>query len=495
MIILGINAQNHDASVTVFDYMSNKILFAGHAERYSRVKNDRDLNDSLLLDALECCNGEVGEVIWHENPLLKKVRYVKAGQWKKFFSDKSPARYLKRFGLADKTIITSSHHKSHAAGGFYTSPFDEAAVVVIDAIGELDATTVFIGYGENLDPIYQEEYPHSIGLFYSAFTKLVGLKPNEEEYIFMGMAAYGDPGRFKDQILREYIRSTGEPHEFNLVHNLHLGVTNWEQDLNERDTFDIAAAVQEITEEHLVTLLRWVQRTTQQKNLVLSGGVALNCVANRKIAQEAGFENIWVSPNPGDAGNSLGAILNITRQHIESYSPYLGHNIGRLFNTSSCLMNLIGGWIVGIANGRAEFGPRALGNRSLLADPRGADIKDRLNKIKHRQKFRPFAPIILEELAADYFEMPVQSSPFMQFTAKVKRPDLYPAITHQDGTARVQTLSKEMNPQLYELIKLFYNATNCPMLVNTSLNIKGEPMVNTWEDACRFREKHNTKVY
>jgi carbamoyltransferase len=499
MIILGINAQNHDASVTVFDTDKNKILFAGHAERYSRIKNDHDLNKELLINALTYSNWAIDDIIWHENPFKRSLRFLRSGQWNRLLSEQFPGNYLSKFKLSpgpfNNRVLFGNHHLSHAAGGFYTSPFDAAAIVVIDAIGECDTTSVFTGNDHNLDRIFVEKYPHSVGLFYSAFTQLVGLKPNKEEYIFMGMAAYGDPKRFKEVIKSQFIKkqqTKNLSHLFRLTHNLHQGVSKfWLDNLNERDVFDIAAAVQEITEDYMIDLLRWVKAKTGQRNLVLSGGVALNCVCNSRLANESGFDNIWIMPNPGDAGNSLGTILNKTRQHIEFLSPYLGYEIFKDFDSEACLNDLLAGNIVGIAHGRAEFGPRALGNRSLLADPRGPTIKDDLNKIKRRQKFRPFAPIILEERVHEFFEMPsnVTSSPYMQFVAKVKRPDLYPAICHVDGTARVQTLKKEMNPKLHDLISMFYNTTKCPMLVNTSLNVKGEPLANTWNDALRFKKK------
>lgn len=494
MIILGINAQNHDASITVFDYAYNKILFAGHAERYSRIKNDKNLTLRLIEDALSYCDNKVDTVIWHESPFYKKFRYIKSGQYSKIF-EPSPKEYLRQFGIKPKKIINSNHHLSHAAGGFYTSKFDSAAIVVIDAIGELSTTTVYVGNDNKINKIYGEYYPHSIGLFYSAITHLIGLKPNEEEYILMGMAAYGDSKKYKDTLLN-LIVNTGD-YKFKTKMNMHNGVRKLFNidDMTPQDEFDLAAAAQEIVEEHLIKLLTWVKKVTNQKNLVLSGGVALNCVANEKIAKECGFENIWIMPNPGDAGNSLGAILNITRQHVMFKSAYLGHDIKRKFDSKSCLNDLLKCDIVGIANGRAEFGPRALGNRSLIADPRGPEIKDKMNEIKRRQKFRPFAPIILSRYANEFFDMPVNSSPYMQFTAKCKRPDLYPAICHVDGSSRVQTLEKHMNPQLYMLIDSFYRQTGCPMLVNTSLNIKGEPLVNTWEDAQRFSDRYNVKIY
>lgn len=494
MILLGINAQNHDASVAAIDYESNRILFAGHAERYSRIKNDSDLNDDLLKDALSYCDDTVDVVVWHESPLFKKIRYIKSGQYSKIF-ESSPSSYLKKFNIKYKRLITSNHHLSHAAGSFYTSEFDSAAVVVIDAIGELATTSVYEAKDNILKKIYGEYYPHSLGLFYSAVTHLIGLKPNEEEYILMGMSAYGDPKRYKQKLLDLIIKTND--HRFKVNVNMHRGIKALfnVDDITPQDEFDIAAAAQEITEEYLVKFLTWVRKTANQKNLVMSGGVALNCVANEYIARRCGFENIWIMPNPGDAGNSLGAVLNITRKHIKFSDTYLGYNIVRSFNYKSCLEDLLNGNIVGVANGRAEFGPRALGNRSLLADPRGIHIKDKMNEIKKRQKFRPFAPIILKEFADKYFDMPVEYSPYMQFTAKCKRPDLFPAVCHVDGSSRVQTLDRKTNSKIYRLIEEFYTRTGCPMLVNTSLNIKGEPLVNTWDDAQRFSKKYDVKIY
>lgn len=495
MIILGVNAQNHDASITVFDASKNEILFAGHSERYSRIKNDKHLNSDLIADALSYCDNQIDEVVWFENSFKKKLRYLRAGQYRRFLSDLTPEAYLQKFGINKNVILRSDHHLSHAAGGFYSSPFENAAVVVIDAIGEFSTTSAYIGQGSELLPIFNETYPHSLGLFYSAITELVGLKPNEEEYILMGMSAYGDATKYKQKLIDTLIVKTND-YRFKSKVNMHKGVSHlFEEDFNEHDTFDLAAAAQEIVEEHVVKLLKWVKEKTQQTNLVFSGGVALNCVANSRIAKECGFDNIWIMPNPGDAGNSLGAILNITRKHINFSTPYLGYNIDREFDMNGCLTSLCDGKIVGVANRRAEFGPRALGNRSLIADPRGDDIKDKMNGIKKRQKFRPFAPIILDRYANDYFDMPVTASPFMQFTARVKNPELFPAICHYDNTARVQTLTKEMNPQFYNLLERFFEQTGCPMLVNTSLNIKGEPLVNTWEDAERFSKKYGVEIY
>jgi len=219
----------------------------------------------------------------------------------------------------------------------------------------------------------------------------------------------------------------------------------------------------------------------------------LNCVANSLLAEQ--YPNLWIIPNPGDGGSSLGAAAFVLGEHLDWNNTFLGYDIKGEYPIEPLVDELVKGNIVGVASGRAEFGPRALGNRSLLADPRGDDIKDKVNKIKHRQEFRPFAPAVLEEHAHEIFEMPVQKSQYMQFVAKCKRPDLYPAITHIDGTSRVQTVSETDNPNSYKLIKEFYKKTGCPMLLNTSLNIKGMPIVNNEEHAKAFEEKYGVKVF
>ena len=267
----------------------------------------------------------------------------------------------------------------------------------------------------------------------------------------------------------------------------------WRPELQDRE--NIAASIQKLTEEVLVGLIRWLAKTASHSNLVLNGGLALNCVANSKIARDGLFHDIWITPNPGDAGSSIGAVAAFTRRHLNWVHPYLGYNIDRPFEIDGALAALKAGEIIGIANGRAEFGPRALGNRSLLTDPRGRFTKDRVNLIKKRELFRPFAPIIMAEHADEYFDMPVKTSPYMQFVATVRHPELFPAISHYDNTARVQTLTYNQHPNLYRLLESFSRETGCPMLLNTSLNIKGEPLVNTWKDAERFGTQWGVKIF
>jgi len=264
---------------------------------------------------------------------------------------------------------------------------------------------------------------------------------------------------------------------------------------SEQDYMNLAASIQKITEEFMCEITRWAFENIPSKNLVLMGGCALNCVANEKIARQNLFDDIWIMPNPGDAGSSLGCILAHTKEKAIWTGPFLGTKIKRMFDVKATVDALVKGNIIGMATGRAEYGPRALGNRSLLADPRGDTVKDRVNDIKKRQRFRPFAPMVLEHLAHEYFDMPVKTSPYMQYTAKCLQPDLYPAICHVDGTSRVQTLNITQNRTMYLVLEEFYNRTGCPMLLNTSLNIKGEPLVDTWSDAIKFQNKYKVQMF
>ena len=502
MIRWGITAGAHDASLTVFD--GYDIKFAAHAERSSGIKNDRDLNQSLINQALEY--GEPWAIHWYETSWLKRLRQLRAKQYKTALTRLGPASLLTRFGfdasllppddaargyLKDVKLYNHRHHHSHAAAGYYTSPFTSAAVLVVDSIGEFETLTIWDGHGNNLRRVYSQGYPHSIGLWYSAMTQRIGLKPNEEEYILMGWAALGDPNRLYSKIKNEFFIHMGERGSVKFKHNLHRGCLWWAHELNTLQDFaDIAAATQRIYEEIFRNLCAYTRSRTQQDNLVVMGGCALNCVAN-SIALEY-FKRVWIMPNPGDAGSSLGAVAAHYGKHLEWPGPYLGHNITGKYPEKNIISELKTNKIVGVATGRAEFGPRALGNRSLFADPRGADVKDRVNKIKNRQEFRPFAPVILEELAGDYFTG--ATGPYMQFTSKCKYPEQFPAIVHLDGTSRVQTVNEQQHPGLYKTLKSWYEQTGCPMLLNTSLNIKGKPMVNTLEDALEWQEKYGVKV-
>jgi len=483
MRILGINCLNHDAAVSVIE--DGKILFAAHSERYSRQKNDMYLNDEIMQEAFSF--GEPNKIAYYERPWLKKTRQLYAGQYNEVFSlDNLPSRYLKPW-IQNSKIEYVDHHKSHAAAGYYTSPYQEAAILVIDGIGEWDVLTIWHGKGNNIKKIYNIKYPHSLGLFYSAATQAIGLKPCEEEYILMGMSGWG-----KDKYWEKMRKDIFDKNTLlKLNYNLHKGLGEYGK---EWDQFDMAASTQTLTEIALFDIVKKCKSLLPNvPNLVYMGGCALNCVANGKILPKF-YKNTWIMPNPGDAGSSLGAAASVYGKHIEWNGPFLGTSIKGKYPVKKALKLLLKGDIIGIANGHAEFGPRALGNRSLLADPRGVEIKDKVNEIKRRQKFRPFAPAIMEEYASEIFDLPVKRVPYMQYTAVCKYPEKYPAICHVDNTSRVQTVSKKDNPGFYSLLKAFYEKTGCPMLLNTSLNIKGQPIVNNEQHAKEFENHYNIKV-
>jgi len=440
-------------------------------------------------------------IAYYERPWVKKLQQLYSGQYKEAFDfgNFTLDQYLRKH-LSDteyrKQLLGCprkymSHHRSHAAAGFQSSAYTRATVVVIDAIGELDTVTI---WGAEYDSkgmakykrLWRQHYPHSIGLFYSAATGSVGLRPLDEEYILMGMAAYGNAARAtKMQTLVEDVDN------IRFSENLHTGIdSRYLQDLTE---FDIAAGAQAIAEQLINSVMRRARDFKWSDNLVYMGGVALNCSANRNLGEY--FDNIWIMPCPGDAGSSLGAAALAYGKQIHWTNAYLGNNITGAYPVDDIVAGLLRNKIVGVASGRAEFGPRALGNRSLLADPRGTEIKDQVNKIKRRQKFRPFAPVILEEHVDMYFDMPggFGDSRYMQVIARCRHPDLFPAIVHHDGTSRVQTVPQD-GSGIRKLLERWYDQTGCPMLLNTSLNIRGEPMVNDRTDADRFEQLYGVQV-
>lgn len=487
MNIWGISAGGHDAAIAVLK--DDDIVWAAHSERYSRVKNDPNLNQQIV----DVANtyGKPDLVIWHEQPFKKRMRELYAGQFKDAFSA-GPRKILKQLGI-QSPIKTVSHHHSHAAAAYYTSGFKSAAVLVIDAIGEWETLTVWQGWGDQLTKVKSVEYPNSLGLFYSAMTQRCGFKPNEEEYIMMGLAATGSRDKYQQLILDELIAVTDNFPFFHCKFNHHRGFANWHPEIE--DVENLAAAAQDIFTKIVQKLSRWMHSNVNKRNLVISGGAALNCVTNAAVAKQWRWNKIWIMPNPGDAGNSIGAALAHRGKMIDWNGPYLGDAIVGRYPVLSTYRELVSGNIVGVANGRAEFGPRALGNRSLFADPRIVDIKDRLNQIKKREPFRPFAPVIMADYAKQYFENITQDLSYMQYAVRCKYPDRFPGIVHVDGTSRVQTVTAKQNPGLYNLLKLWNAKTDCPMLVNTSLNIKGEPIVNTAEDAKRFENLYSVKVF
>ena len=381
---------------------------------------------------------------------------------------------------------------SHAAAGFQTSPYDDATVVVIDAIGEFDTISIYNAwYDKNgvakYKKLWGQTYPDSIGLFYSAMTQRVGLRPLDEEYILMGMAAYGNDKPL-EKMSNSLVRSFKD---IRFKDNLHIGVPD--DFLEGADDMSIATSAQLIVEELIKNVISKAKSLGGSKNLVYGGGVALNCLANRLLGEF--YDNIWIIPNPGDAGSSLGASCLGYGKRVNWTNAFLGYDIPGNYPANRIIDCLVTDKIVGVASGRAEFGPRALGNRSLLADPRGQEIKDKVNEIKRRQKFRPFAPVILEERADMYFDMPrgFSDSRYMQVIARCRHPHIFPAIVHADGTSRVQTVPND-GSGIRKLLERWYKETGCPMLLNTSLNIRGEPMVNDREDADRFEKLYNVTV-
>ena len=480
--ILGISAGYHDAAVAVVNSLGD-IVYAGHAERYSRQKNDANIHVDMLFEAAR--DRHIDHIAYYETPWRRQTRQWYSGQgieWNRITTRQVLREQLG--GYFDQVPVTTyNHHLSHAAAGFQTSPYDKATVVVIDAIGEWDTITI---WGADYDQgqaryhsLWRQRYPRSIGLFYSAVTERIGLRPLDEEYITMGMSAWGEP-RYTDTM------------RILLEENLHLGVDH--MFLGTAKDVDIAASAQAVVEEEIYKVMQRARAFGWSTNLVYQGGVALNCLANRNLGNY--FEKIWIMPSPGDSGSSLGAAALAYGGRIKWTNAYLGTEISGAYPTDALLTGLLRDRIVGVASGRAEFGPRALGNRSLLADPRGPDIKDRVNAIKRRQEFRPFAPVILEELCHDYFDMPSGfcNTSYMQVVGQCRRPDLFPAIVHRDGTSRVQTVAKD-GSGIRALLEAWYQATGCPMLLNTSLNIRGEPMVNDRYDADRFEQQYGVRVY
>ena len=435
MIITGISHGFHDAAIAKIT-SDGEILFASHSERLTRIKNDKYLAQEFKLEGVK---------VFYEKPFLKNLRRLYAGQ-------KPVTRH--------KYDHYVHHHWSHAAGSYYTRPFEEEPVcVVIDAIGEWDTASIWW----KKKKVWSLKYPKSLGLFYSAVTQACGLKPNEDEYITMGMAAFGNP-----------------IHNINPLDYYHKGAQ-----LEGRPE-DLAASAQCIIENEIIKIMQKARKYSAF--LCYGGGVALNCVANSKIHYM--FDKIWIMPAPGDSGGALGAAAAYLDKKLKWKDPYLGTDIRDQIDPRKVVRYLNKHGVCGVANGRAEFGPRALGNRSLLGDPR-KDIKDTVNEIKKRQKFRPFAPAIMEEWADKYFSGPMNE--YMQFVARANHD--FNSVTHIDGTARVQVVKKDCRSILRTILEEWYNKTGCPMLLNTSLNIKGQPMVDSLYDSVCFEKMYKVKVF
>ncbi len=567
--ILGISAFYHDSAAALV--VDGVIVAAAQEERFTRIKHDHGFPQHAVDYCLRVAGltaEQVDHVVFYEKPLLKFERLLEtylavapAGfhsflqampQW---VHAKLQLPRLMNQGLGgryQRPYVYTEHHEAHAASAFFPSPFTQAAILVLDGVGEWATGTYGTGAGGKLSLTHEMRFPHSLGLLYSAFTYFCGFKVNSGEYKLMGLAPYGKPV-FADTILRQLVdlREDGsfrlDQKYFNYCSGLTMTSARFdrlfggpprqpESPLTQRE-FDLAASVQQVTELIMLRMARHVREVTGQKHLCLAGGVALNCVGNGRLLREAGFEDIWIQPAAGDAGGALGAALFVWYQLLENpripgrpdgqrasllgpdYTPeeieatlrseravYL-RAAGEAGLCTEVAALIAAGLVVGWMQGRMEFGPRALGNRSILGDARHPGMQTVMNgKIKFRESFRPFAPIVLAEHAPEYFELPPgQESPYMLLVAGV-RPEqrvpaaiesthgldrvrairsTVPAVTHVDYSARVQTVDQERNPRLHHLLTAFRRQTGCPVMINTSFNVRSEPVVCTPLDAWR----------
>ena len=484
----GISALHHDAALCVItsDDDGFRLMYASHAERYSRVKNDINIQPQQIEEALAW--GVPDSIYWYENHWKKRARWIRSGEFTTAFTEPNPTSYVRDLlktvpGYRNIPLLYGDHHKSHLYSLLSTNPYSEPVTraLIVDAVGESQCSTMWIkksGHREQL--ISEEKFPRSLGMLYAAVTQHVGLKPMEEEYIVMGMAAYGESrNRIIDILKNAYFRG-----------NLQRGFDEPTNVLLKRfDSNDIAASVQ--TMVYRTTMQMLEASSYRDSSFGISGGVGLNCVNNQKLATTLDAP-LWVFPNAGDAGACVGAVMqHFPHEKLCDWSPYAGTNLGVLSpeQTASVIENLLRNKVCGVAHGKAEFGPRALGNRSILGDPRDITVKERVNQYKNRQQFRPLAPMVLEEDAHTYFNIPanvLQPARYMQVTVNVKDKALnyIPAVVHFDNTARIQIV-KNTDP-VARILNYWKARTGCPVLMNTSLNIRGEPLVNSKYDATRF---------
>lgn len=576
MQILGISAYYHDSAACLV--RDGEVIAAVQEERFTRIKHD----SAFPNHAISYCINEAGitphqvdYIVFYDKPFLKFERLLEtylafAPKGLRSFITSMPV-WLKD-KLFQKSVITdalkdlwgkeikweerllfSEHHLSHAASAFFPSPFESAAVLTMDGVGEWTTTSLAIGQGNKLDVVKEIHFPHSLGLLYSAMTYYTGFKVNSGEYKVMGLAPYGKP--IYADLIKKHLIDIKEDGSFALdmsYFNYCTGLTMTskkfdtvfggaprkpESELTQRE-MDLAASVQAVTEEVVIKLAKGIAKSTGQKNLCLAGGVALNCVANGKLLREKIFDNIWIQPAAGDAGGAVGAALGayyimlgqprvVDKNLLDGMKgSYLGPEFSQAqiekeldecgaFYTSlspnevvtKTAQALADGKAIGWMNGRMEFGPRSLGGRSILADPRSPTMQRLLNlKVKYRESFRPFAPSVLREDVSEWFDLD-SDSPYMLLVADVAKSkqrtmspeeealfgieklnilrSSIPSVTHVDYSARVQTVHEQTNPRYYQLIKQFKNLTGCPVLVNTSFNVRGEPIVCTATDAFR----------
>jgi carbamoyltransferase len=545
MYTLGLSCYYHDSAAALLK--DGHVIAAVEEERFSRKKFDDDFPKMAIdwcLSEAKISPSEIHSIAFYDKPILKFERlldnYLAVSPRGLFsFLDTIPKWLHKRLWIKNNIkkslngfkgeIIFPEHHMSHAAHAFYTSPFEESAILTIDGVGEWSTTSFGHAKNNTITLTNDIRWPHSLGLFYSAFTYFLGFKVNEGEYKLMGLSSYGNP-KYYDLILdnlidvkndgsfhlnMEYFAFTYDKVMTNKKFSKLFGIEPKTKDEKTLQIhFDIGASVQKVLEDIILKIVNHIYSKTKTKNLCIGGGVALNGVSNYKILKKGPFENIHIPPSPGDAGSAVGAAqylyyvyhkndkkifdnIKLINENVyvgPSYSnteikffldskniSYESFDETTLLKTTAQL--IADGNIVGWYQGKMEWGPRALGNRSILADPRRSDMKDILNaKIKHRESFRPFAPSILEEHASEYFDID-QPSPYMLMVVPVKKPKEIPAVTHVDGTGRLQTVTKESNPLYYNLINEFYKITGVPVIINTSMNVMGEPIVNMPEEA------------
>lgn len=574
MNILGISAYYHDSAAALVT--DGVIKAAAQEERFSRIKHDPGFPENAIrycLGSSDLSINDVDYVVFYDKPMLKFDRLLetylsRAPKGFKSFSMAMPVwlkeklylkavlrKELKSLGVKDKSngpqLLFTEHHQSHAASAYYPSPYKDAAVLCMDGVGEWATTSVWHGQGSKLTPIWQINFPHSLGMLYSAFTYYTGFKVNSGEYKLMGLAPYGEP-KYVDTILSNLIDVKNDGtfklnmDYFDYVTGLKMTNRQFdklfdgpprqpESPITQRE-MDMARSIQEVTEQVVLKLAHSVYKELDSENLCLAGGVALNCVSNGRLSREGPFKNMWIQPAAGDAGGAVGAALAVWHQYLEKERPdpqgdamfggYLGpaykakeissslDELNAVYDVVSdedlpgrVASTLADGNVVGWFQGRMEFGPRALGGRSIIGDPRNTDMQSVMNlKIKYRESFRPFAPSVLAERVTDYFDIE-STSPYMLQVAeildhhrigmsdeqqkmfgidKLKIPrSVIPAITHVDYSARIQTVHKETNARYHSLLSAFNEQTGCAVLVNTSFNVRGEPIVCTPEDAYR----------
>ncbi len=566
-LILGISAHYHDSAAALVE--NGDIVAAAQEERFTRIKGDASFPHHAIgycLDAAGITESELDHIVFYENPVAKFDRlltmaHAAAPGALRSFLESMPSWTTKKLWLRRQIASelgvpflphACDHHMAHAASAFYPSPFDRAAVLTVDGVGEWSTSTWGVGNGRELTLHEHTRFPNSLGLLYSAFTSFTGFRINSGEYKLMGLAPYGKP-LYQDLIRTEVVRidENGSivlnQRYFDYVGGLTMTNGRFhalfggeprrpESPLTKREC-DLAASIQAVVEEVMLRKARYVHARTGERRLVLAGGVALNVVANGRIAREGPFEEIWVQPAAGDAGGALGCALwywHSVLGHERDVNPrdsmrgaFLGPEIeASAASDDELLLRLGGVWssldderlaatiaaavadgkVVGVARGRMELGPRALGARSILGDARLPTMQSQMNlKIKFRESFRPFAPVVLRERCNDYFDLP-QASPYMMLTGSVvperrvthdgeeglepgDRVNLahsaIPAVTHVDHSARVQTIDRERNPFLHSVLSRFEERTGCPVMINTSFNVRGEPIVRTAEDAYR----------